>query len=75
MLLRLNGQNLTNLPQDLAGLKPGQKVRLEVRRKSRTLSLKFDLGAKQETQYRISELPDANPEQLRVRNGWLEGKP
>jgi predicted metalloprotease with PDZ domain len=75
VLCRWDGQELTSLPEQLPGLRPGQKIRLDVRRRGKILNLKFELGALRETTYRVSEIPGATDDQLRVRDGWLEGKP
>ncbi len=81
ILLKINGQNLTALPQDVVGLKPGHLIQLEVRRRSRahpksgerTVKLKFELGTETTTRYAIHEVANPNDAQYRVRQGWLNG--
>ncbi len=73
ILLRLNGERLTVLPQDVARLKPGHSIQVQVRRRSKTITLKFDRGAGATTRYAIREIPNASDDQLRVRRGWLSG--
>ncbi len=73
ILLKINGAKLTVLPQDVAGLKPGRAIQLEVRRRSKNVALKFDLRATTATRYAIREIPDASARELRVRRGWLMG--
>lgn len=72
-LVRINGERLIALPQELAGLKPGHAIRLEVRRRSETLTLKFDLGTKTTPRYVIREISHPSDAQSRVRQGWLNG--
>ena len=75
MLLAMNGHALTGLPSgQLAGMRPGQAVKFRVRRGREILNLKFALGRKTQTIYRVAEIPNASAEQRAVREGWLEGK-
>lgn len=73
ILVAVDGQKLYVLPQDVEGVKPGQRVKLQVMRGSRTLTLKFSLGSRRETNYAIQEMPGATSEQIKIRNGWLTG--
>jgi predicted metalloprotease with PDZ domain len=74
ILLEINGRASTGLPgEQIAGMRPGQGVKFHVRRGSKILNLKFALGRKTETVYRVVEMPNPSPEQLAVRQGWLEG--
>jgi hypothetical protein len=72
-LLRINGERLTALPQDVVGLKPGRRIELEVRRRSKTLTLNFEVGVKTTTHYAIREVSIPSDAQSRVRRGWLNG--
>lgn len=74
VITQANGQTLYALPRDVTGVKPGQKVKLRVRRGPVILTLSFNLGSHQETQYQVKETPRPSTRQLAVRNGWLEGK-
>ena len=73
ILLRINGEKLIVLPQDVVGLKPGHGIQLDVRRRSKTITLKFDLGTETITRYAIREIPNPGDDQLRVLRGWLNG--
>ena len=73
ILVRVNGERFTALPQDVVGLKPGRGIRLDVRRRSQTLTLNFDVGVKATTHYAIREVPSPSDAQSRVRRGWLNG--
>ncbi len=74
ILTKIDGQEVTELPQDLLRMKPSQKIQLQVRRRSQILNFTFSLGSTRQTTYRIQETPNASEDQLRVRQGWLEGR-
>jgi len=57
----------------LARLKPGQKIQLRVRRESHELRIEFVPEIRSQTTYRVEEMKQATAEQLRLRQGWLEG--
>ena len=81
VLVTINGQTLTVLPQHLVGLRPGRSIQLQVRRRSRarserregTVNLKFDLGTETTTRYFIHEIPNPSDTESRVQRGWLNG--
>jgi predicted metalloprotease with PDZ domain len=75
MLTTLDGLNLvTSAPAALERLheKVGQKIRLTVKREGKDVALEMTVGAKDETTYELTEMPQASPEQLRVREAWLK---
>ncbi|MGH9401213.1 MAG: M61 family metallopeptidase [Terriglobia bacterium] len=74
VLTAVDGQKLYALPQNVEGVKPGQRVKLEVMRASRPLTLKFSLGSRRETSYSVGEMPGATPEEIEIRDGWLTGQ-
>jgi predicted metalloprotease with PDZ domain len=53
--------------------RPGQALELQIARQGETHVLKFRIGASQEVSIQIREDPQARPEQLHVREGWLTG--
>jgi len=71
VITSVNHQPLSVPPDRLTGVKPGQQVELGIERGSRALSIKFQLGASAETQYRIEENPQATPDQVALRDSWL----
>jgi predicted metalloprotease with PDZ domain len=74
VLLKMNGRTLNEPPvYHLSRMKPGEKVKFRVRREGQTREVEYALGARQESIYRVEELPRASREQLAVRQGWLEG--
>jgi predicted metalloprotease with PDZ domain len=73
VLLRINGERLTALPQDVVGLKPGRRIELEVRRRSKMLTLNFEVGVRTTNHYAIREVSSPSDAQSRVRRGWLNG--
>ncbi len=73
-VLQMDGRKLGDLErEEFAQIKPGQKFELTVRRDTQVLKFKATAGTRMDTEYRIMEIPNAAPEQLKVRNGWLEG--
>ncbi|MGH9398046.1 MAG: M61 family metallopeptidase [Terriglobia bacterium] len=74
ILKSANGQRLYALPEDMVGVKPGQRVKLGIERGSRTLTLKLNLGSRSETSYRIEEVPAASQQEIALRDGWLGGQ-
>jgi predicted metalloprotease with PDZ domain len=73
ILLKINGQRLMTVPQDIVGLQPGQDVAIEARRRSESFSAVIRLGSKLERVYRVEENPAATPAQIRLRDHWLRG--
>ena len=73
VVMSINGERLTALPQDVVGLKAGRGIQLEVRRRSKTIFLNFDVGAKTTTHYAIREVASSTDAQSRIRRGWLNG--
>jgi predicted metalloprotease with PDZ domain len=75
VLLKLNGFELTWLPdQDVGELGPGQRVKFTVQRAGRTFKIAYRVGSTSGPRYEIEEDKHPAPEQLQVREGWLEGK-
>src|SRR5579859_1357486 len=73
ILVQINGHAVTDTTQKgLDQMIPGQKLQLKVRRGTQTLKIKFSPGTREETKYRIEEIPEATPEQLALRRAWLE---
>lgn len=73
VLVALDGQKLFALPQEVVGVRPGRRVKLQVMRGGRTVTLKFSLGSVSESRYRIQEVPEAGQEEVAIRNAWLTG--
>ena len=67
----LNGQLLTVAPEDLSGVRAAERVQLGIERNSRTLILKFRLGTRVDTRYRVEEDPRATPAEARLCEKWL----
>jgi predicted metalloprotease with PDZ domain len=55
----------------LDSAKPGESISVDVHRGRRSLSFKFNVGTRQDTDYLMEEIPNASPDQIEVRNGWL----
>ena len=74
ILQKMNGQALLDSPAKLLPqLKPGQEMKLQVLRGGNVLEITYRLEANAETTYRVKEITHASPEQLLVREGWLQG--
>jgi len=67
---KLNGKPLAGA-WALDSAKAGESISLDVRRGRRSLSFKFNVGSRQDTDYSVEEIPNASPNQIEVRNGWL----
>jgi predicted metalloprotease with PDZ domain len=57
----------------LPSWRPGQAVELQIAREGETHVLKFRIGVNQQITIQIEEDPQAGPDALRVREGWLKG--
>jgi predicted metalloprotease with PDZ domain len=57
----------------LPSWRPGQLVELQITRDGASHTLKFRIGVSPQFSIQIEEDPQATPEQLRVRAGWLKG--
>lgn len=73
VLLEINGQPLYASPDQVLGLKPGERVKLRVRRGTRVLNVRLTLGARREVRYRVEEVPNATAHERAIRAGWLYG--
>jgi predicted metalloprotease with PDZ domain len=74
VLMMANGDLLpSGTDSTLPSWRPGQEVELEVVRAGVSHNLKFRIGATQQVSFQIKEDPQASPDQLRVREGWLKG--
>jgi predicted metalloprotease with PDZ domain len=71
VIISVNAQPLSVPPDRLTGVKPGEQVELGLLRRSRQLSIKFQLGTSSETEYRIAENPQATPDEIALRDNWL----
>ena len=75
ILQKMNGQALRDSPANLLPqLKVGQEMKLEVQRGGSVHEIEYRLEANAEATYRVKEISHPSPEQLRVREGWLQGK-
>ncbi len=73
ILTAIDAQTLYALPQEVSGLKPGQRVELTAVRRGRVFELTFNLGSRVATHFRVSEIKHATAEQLEIRRAWLKG--
>jgi S1-C subfamily serine protease len=74
-LLSINGKAASPDPREtLSALRPGETVRLRVRRGSDEHELKFKLGAKKEVEYVVRDVENLSAEQKARRKEWLRGE-
>ena len=75
VITQLNGHDSRKLPlRQFFQLKPGQEIRLKIRRGNAALTLRFTPDSRQEIDYEIVELSHANSDEVNIRNEWLEGR-
>lgn len=74
ILLEINGHVLYASPQEVLGLRPGEKIKLRVRRGAEVLTVRFNLGSQTTVRYSVEEVPHPTAAQLAIRDGWLYGK-
>jgi predicted metalloprotease with PDZ domain len=74
VLVMANGDALpVGTDSGLPYWRPGEQLELQILRHGQTRMLRFRIGASQDISFQITEDPQASPEQLRVREGWLTG--
>lgn len=73
-ILRWNSGEVPRRPERwLAQQKPGDNIRLHIRRAEKQLDIDIRLGETRETFYQIVEAPDTNDRARRIRDGLLRG--
>ena len=74
IILELNGVQLMYPPSvGYLRLKAGESVKWLVQRGRQRIEIEYKLDKVQATEYSVSEVKHATPEQLRIRKGWLAG--
>lgn len=73
VLLRIDGDAVTGLPQESSGFKPGETVEIELGRGSKHVTVELKLESKSVARYRIEEIRGASRDEVTVRRGWLHG--
>ena len=73
-ILRWNSVEVPRRPERWASQqKPGEDLRLRVRRDGKEISIEVRLGESRETFYQVVETPGANDRARRIRDGILHG--
>jgi DUF971 family protein len=57
----------------LSQQKPGDVMRLRIRRDEKVLDLEFRLGEARDVRFEVLEVPHPTDEARRIREGWLRG--
>ncbi len=74
-ILEINGKPaLTDVETAIAGMKPGDILRLKTRGRRGQRELKFKLGAREREEFAIVDLPGVTPAQRARRAAWLRGE-
>jgi predicted metalloprotease with PDZ domain len=75
VLLEVDGEALAiGAEAALPRWRAGQEVALQVARAGQNQVVKFRIGVSHQVSYRVEEDTQAQPDQLRVREGWLKGE-
>lgn len=74
-ILEINGQSAGDrFAQQLAGLHPGETLRLHVRNSGGERDLQWTLGTRQELEFKLVDLDKVSAEQKARRAAWLSGE-
>ena len=74
VIISLNGEPVQRgFERWLQQHKPGDTVRVHLRRKEQDLDISFTLGSQSVQEFRVNELKGANEKQRRIREGLLKG--
>ena len=74
-LLAVNGRAPRRSPAEtFAGMEPGSKVELKLRREGREFKAKYAAGRASEVVFLVSPIANPDPLQQRILEGWLSGK-
>ena len=71
VITRVNGEPIVSLERMLNNLKPGDTLRLQIKRDQQTLDVEFKLGSRIAQQYRLTDLDLLTPQQRARRQQWL----
>jgi len=75
VLQKMNGQPLHESPADMVShLKPGDEIKFEALRDGAAREVTYRLESTAGTTFRLKEISNPSPDQLRIREGWLRGK-
>lgn len=75
IVLSVDGVDLRKDPQALiakVGEKIGQTAKLSIKRGAQEITSDVDVGSRSDSIYKIVELPNPSPAQVRIREAWLK---
>lgn len=75
VVLSADGVDLRKDPQALIsklGERVGQAVKLSIKRGGEDLTRDVEVGTRSDTSYKIAELPNPSPDQVKIREAWLK---
>ena len=75
IVLSVDGADLRKDPQALIaklGERVGQAVKLSFKRGGQDQTVVVEVGSRSDASYKIAELPNPTPDQLKIREAWLK---
>jgi predicted metalloprotease with PDZ domain len=75
IVLGVDGVELRKDPQALIaklGERIGQTVKLSIKRGAQDLTSDVEVGSRSDSSYKIVELPNPSPDQVKIREAWLK---
>jgi predicted metalloprotease with PDZ domain len=74
IVLKVNGNAGQNLEQTLAGVLPGDKLKIRVQNRDGEREMSWKLDGRKESQFQLQDVPSISPEQSARRAAWLKGE-
>jgi predicted metalloprotease with PDZ domain len=75
IVMSVDGANLQRDPQALVaalGERAGKPVKLAIRRGGKDQTVDLQVGTRSDISYKLSELPNPTPDQIKIREAWLK---
>lgn len=75
IVLSADGMDLRKDPQALIaklGEKIGQAAKLSIKRGVQDITSDVEVGTRSDASYKVSELPNPSPDQIKIREAWLK---
>jgi predicted metalloprotease with PDZ domain len=77
IVLSADGADLRNDPQALISKlneKIGQQVRLSIKRGAQEITSRLVVSTRNDVSYKLLELPNSTPAQIKIRDAWMKSK-
>jgi len=75
VVLGADGAELRKDPQALIAKlseKVGRSAKLSIKRAGQELAIEVEVGTRSDVSYKVSELPNPSPDQVKIREAWLK---